>query len=585
MRTPKFAAILAIAAVASAQKPPTDTILRAMQDELQRSRSLRVVGLDDAPYYIQYSIEDVDNYSASATLGALLASSRNRARVPRIAVRAGSYDFDNTNHLFSGRYSGARYDPDQWPIDDNYAAIRYNLWLATDRSYKTALESIARKRASLKNAAAPDKAPDFAKSEPVVLIQPVAHAPIDEAKWKQRAIDFSRVFAAYPEISVSGVDSSVFVGTSYFVDTEGAAQRTPDMLVQLRAQAQAQAADGMVIHDARTFQSLTTDGVSDADMRKGVVEVAENLRALLKAPMAEAYSGPVLFEAEASAQLMAQLLGDNLRVVRRPVSEPGRPAPTTPGELESKMGSKILPEWMNVADDPTQTEWRGRKLLGSYPTDMEGVAPKPVLVVEKGVLKSFLLTRQPASGFTSSNGHARLPGNFGGFTATISNLFINASETKPLPDLKKQLIEMVRQRNKPYGILVRKLDYPSSASVNELQSIGASLRGSNTRPVSPPILVYKVFPDGREELVRGLRFRGLSTRSLRDIVAASNENFVFDFVNNGAPFAFLGVGGYLAPTSVVSPSLLFEEVEFETPQDELSKPPIVPPPPIESVSR
>ena len=74
------------------------------------------------------------------------------------------------------------------------------------------------------------------------------------------------------------------------------------------------------------------------------------------------------------------------------------------------------------------------------------------------------------------------------------------------------------------------------------------------------------------------RFRGVSTRSLRDIMAATQETALVDFVGNGAPLAFLGAGGYLAPSSIVSPGLLFEELEFETPRDELPKEPVVPPP-------
>ncbi len=129
-------------------------------------------------------------------------------------------------------------------------------------------------------------------------------------------------------------------------------------------------------------------------------------------------------------------------------------------------------------------------------------------------------------------------------------------------------------------MLVRKLDYPFSAGMNELQTLASSgaQSGGSVRPVSPPVLMYRVYPDGREELVRGLRFRGVSTRSLRDILAASQETALFEFVNNVAPLAALGAGGYLAPTSVVAPAILFDEIEFELPQDQLPKPPIVPPP-------
>jgi len=65
---------------------------------------------------------------------------------------------------------------------------------------------------------------------------------------------------------------------------------------------------------------------------------------------------------------------------------------------------------------------------------------------------------------------------------------------------------------------------------------------------------------------------------LRDIQAASEELALFEYINNAAPLALLGAGGYLAPTSVISPALLFEELELELPQDQLPKRPAVAPP-------
>ena len=43
-----------------------------------------------------------------------------------------------------------------------------------------------------------------------------------------------------------------------------------------------------------------------------------------------------------------------------------------------------------------------------------------------------------------------------------------------------------------------------------------------------------MYPDGREELVRSLVFHGVSTRSFKDIVAASDENYVFDLIDSNA---------------------------------------------------
>ena len=136
-----------------------------------------------------------------------------------------------------------------------------------------------------------------------------------------------------------------------------------------------------------------------------------------------------------------------------------------------------------------------------------------------------------------------------------------------------------RLANKPYGMLVRKLDFPTTAGVTELQQLASdNQQVVATKPVSPPVMVYKVYADGREELVRNLRFRGLNTHALQGILGASSEQVRFDFVNNGALFDFPAAGGYLALTSVVSPGILLDEVEFERQPEIANSMPIVPAP-------
>ena len=564
------------------QIPADETLLRAMHDELQRSKQLTVVAGQDAPYFFSYTLTDAETLRISASQGAVVSVSRSHFRSPNAEVRVGSYDFDNTGHIYSGIYSGSRYDGN-WPLDDDYSAFRTELWLSTDRAFKTAVESMARKRASLNNSAASsaEPLPDFSKTTPIVNIGKVTKPKLDDGAWSARAARLAAVLADYKEVLSSGLEMQLIEGPTTYMNSEGTAVRYNDDMYWIYAKAEGQAPDGMLLHDALSIQSLDLDKFpSEAEMRKAFNEVGEDVRALVKAPAAESYSGPVLMEPRAAAQLLAQLLGDNLRVPRRPLSDPGRNTPFAPSEFETRIGGRVLPESFDVVDDATQSSYNNKALAGFYPFDMEGVPPKRISVVEKGVLKSFLTTRQPIRGFPTSNGHARLPGSYGNYSASIGNLFVKSSETSSMADLKKRLIDMTMMRGKPYGMLVRKLDYPYSAGGSDLQSLAqaSAQSGGSARPVSPPLLIYKVYPDGREELVRGLRFRGLTTRTLRDILAASSETELFDFVNVAAPLAILGAGGYLAPASVISPGLLFDELELEPPQDQLPKAATVPPP-------
>jgi hypothetical protein len=563
--------------------PQEEVILRAMRDEMQRSWQLGTVAGSERPYYISYSLTDSENLNVASTLGATVNVARSHFRSPVVEVRVGSYQMDNTGHVNSGAYNGTRFDS-SWPLEDDYQNLRESFWLSTDRDYKAAIESIGRKRAALNNAAAPpDALPDYSPAPPVVKIPKLAHRAIDVEAWTARADRLSAIFKDYPEVLSSSVNVAVVDGITSQLTSEGTAIRYADGLTWIYGKADGQAPDGMLVHDAVSIQTLEpAEFPPDAELESALTAVAENVRALMKAPPGEAYTGPVLFEPRAAAQLLAQMMNDNLKVQRRPVSEPGRPANILPSEWESRLGGRVLPDFLDVADDPTAKTWNGKPLVGSYEFDMEGVPAKAVNVIEKGILKSFLTTRQPIKGFTGSNGHARLPGNFGAYSAGIANLFVKASESRPLAELRQQMLEMVRQQSRPYGIVVRKLDYPFAGAGSEYQALAQAnaQSGGSARPVSPPVLAYRVYPDGREELVRGLRFHGLSTRALRDIVAASSETELFDFVNTNAPLALLGSGGYLAGTAVVSPGLLFEEIEFEMPREQLPKPPTVPPPPL-----
>ena len=575
---PVLALLLACLAPRAFPQATPDPVLRAMRDELSRSRGLKVLSLE-APYFIEYTLEGGDSFEVSASLYGLVSVRRDRFRLPEIKVRVGDYKFDNTDYVGSGYHFGTHYDIERFPLESSYGVMRRFLWLATDSAYKSAVEAISRKRAALNNVAVNQPLDDFAKAEPLKKILEIRRIPLDEDAWIARVRNVSAIFEAYPAVKNSGVELSAVQTVHYYLNSEGAEVRTPDNLIYLLVRAEAQAPDGMVLHDAVVFQSLDFDRMpADPELRERVDALAKSLTARAGAPKGEDYSGPVLFEGTAGAQLFAEVLGRNLALSRRPVMDPGRNTPVQVSELEGRQGARILPEWFDVVDDPTQKEWRGRPLFGSYEVDREGVAPRPLPLVEKGVLKTFLLTRQPAAGFSGSNGRARLPGSFGANGAAISNLFVRATETLPVPDLKKKLIEMCKQRNKPYGLIVRRMDFPSSASLEEIRRLLSNAAQAGGHAVSAPVLVYKVYPDGREELVRGLRFRGLNARSLKDILAAGDDNNVFEFLNNQAPFAVIGGAGYVAATCAIAPSVLVDDVELHPLEEELPKLPIVPAP-------
>jgi len=570
-RSIAFAGIaVSLAGMAAAAQP--DAVFDAMQAELKRSMTLTLNQLDK-PYYLSYSVDDEHTWSATATLGGLISSNSSDFRVPRLRIRVGDYKFDNTNWT-GANAAGPRYNLQNFPIEDsNPLVLQQYLWLATDSAFKGSLQSIARKRAALRSVTVSEQLPDFAPAQPYVGIHDYTPVKVDQSLWNDRTKRVSAVFDGFPGVRSSGVQFSAIDALHRFVSNEGTKIRKQETMGTFEIQASAQSSDGMIVRDNALFYTRDMAKLfSEDELIKAARAVAEQVTKIAAAPLGENYTGPVLFEGVAGPQLMAEVLGRNLHISRKPVVAPGATAQAQATELEGRRGVRIMPEIFDVTDDPTLP------LFGEEEVDDEGVPDKKVDVVEKGVLKDFLRTRQPVRGYDDSNGRARLSGSYGANTPAPTNLMIHARETSSISDLKKKLIDLIQQRGLPYGIIVRKMDFPSSASVDEARKIIAASSGGAGRAVSMPLYTYRLYPDGREELVRGERFKGINARSLKDILAAGDDSVTFNYLDNGAPFALLGYGSGAAEVTVVGPSLLVDDLEMAKVDDEMPKLPIVPPP-------
>lgn len=547
-----------------------------MADELARTKTLQLNNLDK-PYFVQYTISDSDEVIITASLGGLLTTMRGRARSPRIEVRVGSAQFDNTNSIFSG--SNSRFG--SLPIDDDYGVIRNEFWLASDAVYKAATDQITRKRNALREIVDPDQTPDLSPAKPLVNLEPPPHLKVDENEWEKILRQASAKFTAAPDVSQSNLRFRTISSTYRIVNSEGSVVRIPQELTDVTIRGEALAPDGNKVWNYDAAVGLTAANMPDAQTIEKMAErVAADLESLVKAPISEDYSGPVLFEQEASAQMLAATLEDAVRLQRKPVAPPGaNGSQILEGVWSSKMGGKVLPEWLSVVDDPLKEDFHGTPLAGYYKVDDEGVLAERVVLVDKGVFKAFLASREPIKSIAASNGHGRLPGLWGTELAVPGNLFIEASEKTPEKDMKSKLVEKAKAAGLKYGLLIRRLDFPSSASGEELQSMGRQLqKGGYSRTLNSPLLAYRVYLDGHEELVRGLRFKDFSAKDLRDIALASDRPYVFNYVNNGSGFNHVDAAQSATTTSVVAPSLLMDSVDLARAENEPGKAPIVPAP-------
>jgi hypothetical protein len=246
-----------------------------------------------------------------------------------------------------------------------------------------------------------------------------------------------------------------------------------------------------------------------------------------------------------------------------------------------KLGARVLPEFLSVVDNPTLPEFNGTQLLGSYHVDDEGVRARETKLVEKGILQTLLAARSPVSGIARSTGNRRSSG------VLPSNLIVSAEKGLSEQELREQFFKLIKQRGKKYGIVVRRLGNPAFRAAGDQTNSTFTQPGQSEEKVEGPILAYKVYPDGREDLIRSTEITGLSAAAFRDIVAASSTQTVYS-----CPFASRTLSLYSSYTyfdtaegepgaplvSFAVPSLLFDDLTVKKPNGQIPKPPLSKPP-------
>jgi TldD protein len=517
------------------QSPRGDVVMTAMGDELNRSMSELQLKDLERPYFIQYVIVDEEEYSGQASFGALTSWERVNQRVLQVQVRVGSYQLDNSEFI-AGRGESSITQPTQTTMDNDYHALRHELWLATDSAYKQSAEMLARKRAFLQNKVQDDQPPDFSKEAPTQAIKARQSLKIDANDLQARLRDWSRIFRSFPEIQRSRIGIVVRLTHRYLVNSEGTRLLQPALLLMVEAEASAQAADGMQIAQSIPFYAKSFDALPPSkQIENSIRQMAEDLKAVRSAPvLKEDYSGPVLLTGSASPDFFARILAANLTGQRGPISERMQQAART-SELLDRMNRPILPAYVSIYDDPALQRFEKEPLIGYYGIDDQGVPAQRVSLVESGILTNLLMARRPLLGHLQSNGHGR-SGYPGRETAQISNLVITANQGKSYEELKRELIRLCREERLSYGIVIKALGPVSGGLL--------------------PVLIYRVnIADGKEEMIRGVNPAAFPVRSLRHIQAAGNDMVVAN--------RLMGTPGAETPVSVIAPAVLLEEMELK----------------------
>ncbi len=576
-----------------------DQTLRAMRDEMARAKTrleLKIPNIAQPvrPYYIEYRLLDLDVREVVAEFGTLLASTHTRNRFMNVVARVGSYRRDSSNFVSEDSFRGFIGPTGSVGIDRDYDSLRQDLWIATDQAFKEAVETYSRKEAYLSSLARPSDIDDFAKAEPVQLIEPLETPDWTNRNWDQEARDTSAALRAFPQIYESRVTYYLLYATEYLLTSEGSEIRQNRRFAAIEAGMNALANDGMPLnHFYATYAPRAADLPGVDAVRKGLNVTGSELMAMRAAPPAQDYTGPVLFEARAAAPLLAQVLGPALNGARPPVSFTPMMEQLLTGlggksDWVTRLGARVLPSSITLVDDPGAKDFHGTPLLGGYAVDSEGVRAQKVTLVENGNLKSELMSRRPGPDFDHSNGHGRAA-FLNDAKPTMSNLFFTATETLSPAELKRKFLEACRAEKLSYCLVVREMDNPvlSLLHQEDFSELLASFGGGAGTGDRLPLVVIRLYPeDGREEMIRGARISGLGTRNLRNVAGIGNDNFAYNYMqsqSNGFAGTALGAFGSAQnglPAAAVAPSLFFEELEVRGARGEPKRLPLLPPPPM-----
>jgi TldD protein len=526
----------------AASEAPTkanDTLLRAMQQELDREKALMLPGMQK-PYFVEYRLDDISTYEAVANYGALTREEANHQRVVRVTVRIGDYATDSSTSRGDGVVELA-------PTDDNPLALQYALWTATDAAYKNALRAYSAKQAALKQFQSSQTQSDFAQAKPVVQVSPLVTLDLDRNEWKKRIVEASGLYASDPEVKSFAADVQYSTASvrgialnRYLVNTEGTIVLQGYAGYNGAISVGGQASDGMRLsRDNGTVATTAKDLESASAFRKRVIEDLKSFDELRKAPVVSAddYHGPVLFSGDAAADVFTRLFVPNVEADR---PEMGTTARTT-GAYSSSYKSRVLPDMMSVTDDPLEAKFNGKGLLGAYSIDDEGVPAQSVDVVDHGKLENFLIGREPVKDFSTSNGHGRAAPAQAPHSRSGVMIF-KTSQPLSKDELNKRLLAMAKEQSK---------------DVYAVETLGGELL---------PRLLYRVHADGSRQLVRGATFDELDNRSLRSGIIAAGNDF---YVSNS-----LGA----VPQTIIAPSILFEDIGVKRATVEQQKLPYYPPP-------
>jgi hypothetical protein len=560
-------------------KAVTNEIVDAVAQEMNRQATELEIPGAPRPYSISYKITEVDVNNVAASLGQTLSRQNRHFVNLEVRVRVGSKQLDNGNFVVPEATELDGTGVATFSLEPSPRAARRAAWSATDVAYKKALQQLLAKLEALKTGAIrkADR-PAWTDEKPIVSDEPVLVPPLETLdELETRAKTLSAVFRDQPELRDSRVAVTSYLERRWYLTTEGTSVTDTRRASGIVIAASGQADDGQLVHNyflryGHTAKDLPTDDELKAESKR----LSESIVQLAKAPQFGEYSGPVLFEGEGAVGLIRATLTPHLGGTPVPDGMNPQEAKQFGGALTKKIGLKVASTMLTIVDDPTAREGAGHALIGGYKIDDEGVAAQRVEVIKDGKLKSLLTTRTPSAKGQTSNGHARRTsgGDGGTFHGSATNLFVSGKGGVSRKALEARLAAEARNEGLKYGLVIRRFDDAAVTGAPDFtrRELLGMIKATDQQLAPPAVVAYRIYPNGKEELVRGVQIDEVPIRTWKDVIGVSTEMTVYNYLaapesqlalklNGGTDDGFVPSSGI--ESSIVTPDLLFKDLDVE----------------------
>ncbi|MGH9641295.1 MAG: metallopeptidase TldD-related protein, partial [Terriglobales bacterium] len=341
----------------SAKKSPVLAVLQA-----EMNRSAKAFQAQDPPgYYIGYTVTDTQRAEVSGSNGALLNSNETRNRWLEVAVRAGSYDLDDT-HKVGERQQTSAGPGVAVPLDNAPDVLRRALWLETDSQYRAAAQAFIKIKSSkeVNVDSTENRAPDFSHEQPHTYIGPEVSFTLDRKPWEQRVRAYTARFRESAAVINSIVTFTAQAQNAFQVTSEGTELQFGQIRYRLELFIQGKAPDGMDIDRYYNFDWVNpSEAPDDKTVFAAEATMRKELEGLVAAPIVDPSVGPALLTGRAAAVFFHEVFGHRAEGHRQKDAAEGQ-------TFAKKVGEPILPSFLSIVDDTTMKKLGDQDLLGYY---------------------------------------------------------------------------------------------------------------------------------------------------------------------------------------------------------------------------